>query len=449
MVARIREAVLARYEAEQRHGRNLSGEDERQLFRSLIARELEEESRRRIERGAAQLSREAERALGRAVENAIFGLGRLQSLLEIRGVEDIHIVGTAPPLLRMNDGSVCEADVVVAASDDDLLAQLMFIAAHHGSSERAFSPAQPFLNMQLPDGSRLAAVRDVVPHPTVTVRRHHFVDVGLGDLVPLGTLSEQMRRFHAALVRARRTVLITGMPSAGKTTLLRAFADEIGSAERVATLETEFELGLHRLRDRYPLLMPMECRPGSTELDPATGRRAGEITLSDLLWQALRMSPERVLVGEVRGEEALPMLEAMHTGMPGACTLHAHSSPDAFERLVTAALKAGGGLSDRFVTRLAAKAINYVVHLRHIDQTAFGGPRVRFVSEISEVTGVNEQGVVSMNRIFGPGPGEPRGVVQTMPQIREPFEEAGLDLEFLHDDSLGWRAPLNLGRWAA
>ena len=112
----------------------------------------------------------------------------------------------------------------------------------------------------------------------------------------------------------------------------------------------------------------MECRPGSTEVDPATGSAAGEITLSDLLHQTLRMSVTRVIVGEVRGAEALPMLEAMNAGMPGSmCTLHAGSATDAMERLVTAAMKgAGNGWSDTFVTRLAAQGIDYVVHLRHL-----------------------------------------------------------------------------------
>jgi hypothetical protein len=144
------------------------------------------------------------------------------------------------------------------------------------------------------------------------------------------------------------------------------------------------------------------------------------------------------------------MLEAMNAGMPGSmCTLHAGSAADAMERLVTAALKAaGGGWSDTFVTRLAAQGIDYVVHLRHLDHpTPAGhaqpgrvggvggsGSRRRFVAEIAEVTDVNESGAIAMNRIFAacPGSGDPRAVFRMAPQRRWPFDEAGVDLDFLH-----------------
>lgn len=434
----LRKAVLERLDAYP-GADQLGREDQRELLRSWVEHELGAEARRRIDSGRPQLARDEEAALARAVEGAIWGLGRLQQLLDLPDVEDIYISGAQLPLLRMTDGSVRRAAEPVATSDADLIEQLQYIAAHHGASERAFSPAQPCLNMQLPDGSRLAAIRDVVPHPTVTIRRHRLLDVTLADLVRMGTMSQQMAAFLSAVVKARFNVLVTGMPVCGKTTLLRALCREIPRAERVATLETEYELGLHRLAQSSPLIVALEGRPGSTEVDPATGQRAGEVSLSELLHQTLRMSVTRVVVGEVRGAEALPMLEAMNAGMPGSmCTLHAGSAADAFERLITAALKAAGrGWSDSFVTRLAAQGIDYVVHLRHLDHPALGGRR-RFVSEIAEVTDVNEVGVVAMNRVFAPdsSSSDPRAVFQMAPQIRCPFEEAGIDLGFLTDRHL-------------
>jgi Flp pilus assembly CpaF family ATPase len=433
LVSRIREAVVARL-ARVQDMPPMTPEDQRQLIRSWIEAELAAEARRRLDAGRAQIPREREPVIVRAVENAIWGLGRLQELLDMRDVEDIHITGADRPLLRMKDGSIRTAAEAIAATDAELIEQIQYIAAHHGSSERAFSPAQPCLNMQLPDGSRLAAMRDIVPRPTVTIRRHRLMTVTLEDLVRLGTLSEQATQFLRAIVTAKRNVLITGMPVCGKTTLLRAMCGTIPASERIATLETEYELGLHRLRGASPLIVALEARPGSTESDGPSGRRAGEVSLSDLLHQTLRMSVTRVIVGEVRGAEALPMLEAMNAGMPGSmCTLHAGSAADAFERLVTAALKgAGQGWSDSFVTRLAAQGIDYVVHMRRLDHPALGGYR-RFVSEITEVTDLTETGVVAMNRIFAPDPasGDPRARVRMAPQIRWPFDEAGIDLSFL------------------
>jgi pilus assembly protein CpaF len=433
LVRRIQGEVLDRLAALTGRGA-LGPADERQLVRTWLEDALAGEARRRMSMGDPQLDRGSEAAAVRAVENTIWGLGRLQVLLDLPDVEDIHIVGCDVPLLRMSDGSLCTADGPVADSDAELVRQVQFIAAHHGASERAFSPSQPCLNMQLPDGSRLAAIRDVSARPVVTVRRHRLVDVSLADLVRSGTLSPQMAEFLAAVVASKQSLLVTGMPAAGKTTMLRALAREIPVHEGVATLETEFELNLHRLPHRRPVLIALECRPGSTEIDPSTGRRAGELTLSELLHQTLRMSVTRVIVGEVRGDEALPMLEAMNAGMPGSmCTLHAGSASDAFERLVTAALKgAGQGWSESFVTRLAAQGINYVVHMRHLDHPRLGG-RARFVSEIAEVTDVSESGQVAMNRIFAPDDsGDPRGRFRMAPQVRWPFEEAGIDLGFLH-----------------
>jgi Flp pilus assembly CpaF family ATPase len=436
LTKQVHNAVLRRLADETGRDR-LDPADQRQLVRAWIQEELDAEVRRRITHREPQLDPDVEWAVVRAVENTVWGLGRIQALLDVTGVEDIHITGCDVPLLRMTDGSIRPADEPIADTDADLVRQLQYIASHHGSSERAFSPAQPCLNMQLPDGSRLAAMRDVVPRPVVTIRKHRLVDVRLRDLVRLGAISPTLSRFLTALVTARLSILVTGMPSSGKTTLLRALAREIDRRERFATLETEFELNLHRLPSRPPLLYAAECRAGSTERDPATGRPAGEMTLSDLLHQTLRMSVTRVIVGEVRGVEALPMLEAMNAGMPGSmCTLHAGSAAEAFGRLVTAAMKgAGASWSDSFVTRLAAQGIDYVVHVRHA--LTPDGRRTRFVSEVAEVSAAGENGV-AMNRVFGPAADDPRAVFRLLPQNRRPFEEAGVDLAFLPNPGGGW-----------
>ena len=213
----------------------------------------------------------------------------------------------------------------------------------------------------------------------------------------------------------------------------------------------------------------MECRPGSTEVDPGTGQRAGEVTLSDLLHQTLRMSVTRVIVGEVRGAEALPMLEAMNAGMPGSmCTLHAGSATDACERLVTAAMQgAGHGWSDTFVTRLAAQGIDYVVHLRHLPHhptphlTAAApapsrparrnccpaGPRCGRAGSVRRrdrrgdrrQRGRDDRDEPHLRR-RPRAAGIRAGCCGWLPQHRWPFEEVGIDLGLL-PTAPGWAAP--------
>ena len=437
LVERVQSSVLRRL-ADHPGRDSLHPADQRQMVLAWIQAGLDAEIRRRILDGEPALDPGAERAVVRAIENTLWGLGRIQALLDIPDVEDIHITGSDVPILRMADGSLRSADAPIADTDADLIRQLQFIAAHHGSVERAFSPSQPCLNMQLPDGSRLAAMREVVPRPIATIRKHRFVDITLGDLVRRGTMSPLLARFLATLVQAQASILVTGKPASGKTTMLRALAREVNRTERFATLETEYELNLHRLPNRPPGLYAAECRPGSIERDPATGRPAGEMTLSDLLHQTLRMSVTRVIVGEVRGAEALPMLEAMNAGMPGSmCTLHAGSPAEAFDRLVTAAMKgAGPSWSDGFVTRLAAQGIDYVVQLRQT--TTPDGRSARFVSEVAEVASLGEDGGVALNRVFAPGPAtDPRAVFQLLPQNRRLFDEAGIDLGYLTEAS-GW-----------
>ena len=170
---------------------------------------------------------------------------------------------------------------------------------------------------------RAAPHRDDPPPPAVG---RHPRRPGRGS----GCSTTGRPRFLTALVAARRNVLVTGMPASGKTTLLRALAREIPPGERVATLETEYELGLHRLPGRLAAAGRVGDPARVDRGRPGHRARAGEITLSDLLHQTLRMSVTRVIVGEVRGAEALPMLEAMNAGMPGSmCTLHAGSAADA------------------------------------------------------------------------------------------------------------------------
>lgn len=447
-VIRVREAVNASF-VEQRTP-DMGMADQRQLTQALIQAEVGTEARRRAESGVPALNAAAEHALSQAVDNAINGIGKLQNLLDIEGVEDIYIHGAEPVRLRMADGRMLE-DEPIADTPDELFAQVQFLAAHHGSRERPFSPANPVLDMALPDGSRLAAVCDLSPWPIVTIRRMAFRDVTLDSLLtPMGSITPAMMRFLKALVTANQVIVVSGAPFSGKTVLLRALTREIDHYVRYATLETEYELGLHRDGNASPLLVPLEGRQGSMERDPA-GRPMGEITLADLLPPVLRHSITRVIYGEVRGPEAYAFLKGANAGLPGSMTtIHANSAEQAMDRLVTAAMEGAPGMSAEYLTRLAAQGVNYVVHVRRLDHTAIGGSAGRFVAEIGELTGqVSPAGKPAMNWVFRPAPGsgDPRGVFEGPPERVEPFQEIGFDLSTLNRDD-AWDNTFQLGRLA-
>ena len=166
--------------------------------------------------------------------------------------------------------------------------------------------------------------------------------------------------------------MVTGLQNAGKTTLIRALAHEFPPMERFATIEREYELFLHELPDRHIRVSAMEARDGSSERD-ASGRRAGEVTLAELVRHALRKNLRRIIVGEVRGPEVLPMLDAMSTGDGSLCTVHARSATQAIDRLVTLAMSAGVGITDTFAYRLLSGAVDLFVHIQLLDETALGG----------------------------------------------------------------------------
>jgi pilus assembly protein CpaF len=212
-----------------------------------------------------------------------------------------------------------------------------------------------------------------VDGPALSIRRFTAARPGPDELVASGTLTPELRDLLAAAVRARQSILISGGTGAGKTTLLNALSAYIGSSERVITLEDAAEL---RLRQEH--VVRLESRPPSVE-----GR--GEVTIRDLLRNALRMRPDRIVIGEVRGREALDLLTALNTGHDGALsTVHANSPADALRRLETLALMAGVGLPLEAIREQLGRGIELVVHLARSPQ---GERRVVEVGEIVAAAG--------------------------------------------------------------
>ncbi len=250
--------------------------------------------------------------------------------------------------------------------------------------------------------------------------------VSLADLEGLGAIDRGLWAFLAAAVRARKQLMIAGATGAGKTTLLRGLASEIPPHERIVTIETELELGLNRFPDLHPDCVALEAREPNVE-------GVGEVTAADLVRASLRMNPDRVIVGEVRGAEVIPMLNAMSQGNDGSmCTIHADASGTVFNKLALYALQSPERLPMEATNLLAASAIDLLVF---IAKTRHG----RFVASIRQVLSADGRQVVT-NEIFEPGadgravPGTPIPVGLLDDLIAE-----GYDPEYHHSAAGWWR----------
>jgi len=372
----------------------LSAADQRQYGRQLINRRLERHAKEQLEAGLEPLSFEEETTLSQAIHDALFGLGALQRLLDDESIENIDANGHADVWVTRSDGSK-ERAPAIADSDEDLIDTLRMTAARVGLTERRFDNGSPSLNLQLPDGSRLFAVMAVTSKPSVAIRRHRFPKVFLDDLVGLGSIDVALREFLGAAVRARKNFIVCGGVDAGKTTLMRAMLNEVGPEERIVTIEDNLEIGLDRYPDLHPDVVALEAREMNVEGE-------GEVDLATLVKWGLRMNPDRVIVGEVRGHEVIPMLNAMSQGNDGSmCTIHSNSSASAFSKLAMYAVQAPERLNLEATNLMVANAINFVVHIGTAAVGGEGGMR-RFVSSVREIVGA-EGPLVMSNEIFMPG----------------------------------------------
>ena len=258
-----------------------------------------------------------------------------------------------------------------------------------GRTERRFDAANPELNLQLADGSRLFATMEVSARPSVVIRKHRFELSSMAELEHHGLIDEGISEFLSAAVRAKRNMIVAGGTGTGKTTMLRALLNQAAQTDRIVTIEDAYELGLDRFEHLHPDYDMLQSRPANIE-----GR--GAITIIDLTRMALRMDPDRVIVGEVRGGEAFPMLMAMSQGNNGSmCTMHADSTRNIFPKLAAYVSMAETGLPVDTINLLIASALHLAVHIEVIDG-------VRRVSSIREVVDADGTRIVS-NEIYKPG----------------------------------------------
>ena len=315
----------------------------------------------------------------------VLGLGRLEPLLEDDEISDIHIRGNFPVWVKTRNGERREHPPIVQ-TDAELVDLIRRIASRMGHREQRFDPAHPELNLQLPDGSRLFAAMEISSHPTLVIRRHRFEFSAIPQLVERQMMEPEVGSFLAAAVRSRKNIIVAGGTGSGKTTLLRALINEIGPLERIVTIEDAYELGIDHFQSAHPDHDALQARTANIE-------GHGEITMADLTRMALRMDPDRVVVGEVRGGEAFPMLLAMSQGNNGSmCTLHADSARSVFPKLLAYVSMASTGVPTETVNLLIASAIHFVVHVEVRDN-------VRRITSIHEVVDADGTAIVS-NEVY-------------------------------------------------
>src|SRR5262245_46296544 len=379
--SRIHKDLLNRLDLERLT--RMRREDAEPEIRSLILGMVERES------AGMPLSLFEREALMADVLNELFGLGPLEQLLRDPSISDI-LVNRYNHVYIERDGRLEETEVLF--KDDTHLMQI--IERIVSSVGRRIDESSPMVDARLADGSRVNAIIPplALDGPAMSIRRFRTDRLGAQDLVARDSWTEPMLEFLQAAVACRLNLIVSGGTGSGKTTLLNVLSGFIGGHERVVTIEDAAEL---KLRQRH--VVRLETRPANIE-----GK--GAVRARDLVVNALRMRPDRIIVGEVRSEEALDMLQAMNTGHDGSLTtVHANSQRDALYRLDTMVAMANLNIPERAIRQQIASAINIIVQVsRMADGT-------RKVTGISEITGM-EGDVITTQDIFvfertGIGPG--------------------------------------------
>ncbi|HXV05380.1 MAG TPA: CpaF family protein [Solirubrobacterales bacterium] len=380
-----------------------------------MRRLVEPEVRRLIEAERTIAGADRERLVEDIVDDTV-GHGPLERLLADDTVTEIMVNGPHDVWIERN-GRLFETPVRFL--DGSHVRRIINkIVAQIG---RRIDESSPMVDARLPDGSRVNAVIPPLSlsGPLVTIRKFARERFTLDDLVRLGTLNTETVDFFERCVRAELNILISGGTGTGKTTLLNAVSAAIPDAERIVTIEDAAEL---QLNQRH--VLRLESRPPNVE-------GSGEVSVRDLVRNSLRMRPDRIVVGEVRGAEALDMLQAMNTGHDGSlCTLHANSPRDALSRLETMVLMAGFELPVKAIRQQVSSALELIVHLERLED---GGRRVTSIAEVQRM----ESDVITLEDLFKYrveavrpdrtviGRLEPTGI---HPTFQEKFQKRGVEL---------------------
>lgn len=320
-----------------------------------------------IESSSSSLPLGDELELRQKVENQLFGFGKLQPLLDDPAIEEIWINSPTSAFVAKSGKT---AQVMLELDSEEISALVERMLRPTG---RRLDRSSPFVDASLPDGSRLhVVIPDITSrHWSINIRKFPNRVWAISDLVAFGSLTLAEAAFIEENVRAGANILVSGATQSGKTTLLCALISSLDAGERLVTVEETFEI-----RANISDWVAMQTRQPNLE-------GHGEVNLRRLIKESLRMRPSRLVVGEVREAEALDLLIALNSGLPGLCTIHANSSLDALQKLSMLPLLAGGNISMDFIRPTVASCIDLVIHC------SLNNKGERVLSEIRVVTGFN------------------------------------------------------------
>ena len=386
----------------------------------LVDEALDGYTRQRLQARQLPLDPPVEAQVAQAVRDALTGLGPLTPLLADPTITNIFVTGSTVWVTR-TDGSKDRLPPIVASSQA-LIDLIRDIAARAGTDERRFDRGLPRVSIRLPDGSRLFATMAVSRHPSVSIRRFTLLNASLDDLcLKHHAMDPGLRDLFTAMVLARKNIIICGGAATGKTTVLRGFAKAIPPTERLITIEDVFELGLDEDPD-HPDCVALQAREPNVE-------GQGGVDQAELVRWALRMSPDRVILGEARGGEVVPLLNCMSQGNDGSlATIHTSNSKQAFAKLMTYAAQSAERLSFEATAMLVAGAVDFVVHL------TWSRDGVRVVSSVREVLHADGR-EISSNEVFKPGPD--RRAIPATPIRTDTLDEL-VEAGFNPDTIRGW-----------
>jgi pilus assembly protein CpaF len=356
------------------------------------------------------LTREERREIVRQLTDDILGYGPIEPLLRDDSVTEIMI--NAPDRVYIERSGKLEHTPVRFVDDSHVMRIIDKIVSQVG---RRVDEASPMVDARLPDGSRVNAIIPplALNGPTVTIRKFSRDPYTVNDLITFGTLSPRAAQFVAACVRGKLNILISGGTGTGKTTTLNAMSAFIPGDERIVTIEDAAELQLQQDH-----VITLESRPANIE-------GIGEIKIRELVRNALRMRPDRIIVGEVRGAETVDMLQAMNTGHEGSLTtIHANSPRDALSRLETLVLTAGVELPHRAIREQIASAFDLLIQIERLVDGS------RRITAISEVLGM-EADVVTLQDIFAAAPPGEEESYAAAHRLLSPLRATGLKPHFM------------------